>query len=232
MELREGDYFGTALNRAARVMAVGHGGQLLLADSTAVLVSGVDMLDLGRRRLRDLPTPVGVFQVRAEGLPTEFLPLRALDTSPGNLRPAATSLIGRESELVEVTAALRDRRLVTLTGFGGVGKTRLGVEVAAHLAREFQDGVWVFELAAVTDPAAVPDAVAAVLGELNAVRRASTRRIHTSRWSRSASSSCASSANEILPTRRRSRSAAIDLICSACAFESTASPVVLADNNT
>ena len=159
-----GDYFGAVLNRAARVMAAGHGGQILLADSTAGLLSGVDLVDLGPRRLRDVPTPVGVFQVRAPGLRTEFPPLRALDTSPGNLRPATTSFIGRESEVAEVEAAVKAHRLVTLTGVGGVGKTRLALEVAARLADEFPDGVWFFELAAVTDPAAVPDAVAAVLG--------------------------------------------------------------------
>ena len=163
-ELRDGDYFGAVLNRAARVMAAGHGGQILLADSTAVLLSGVDLLDLGPRRLRDVPMPVGVFQVRAAGLRTEFPPLRALDASPGNLRPATTSLIGRESEVDELEAAVKAHRLVTLTGVGGVGKTRLALEVAARLGDEFPDGVWVFELAAVTDPAAVPDAVAAVLG--------------------------------------------------------------------
>src|SRR6478609_5789677 len=96
-ELRDGDYFGTVLNRAARVMAAGHGGQILVADSTASLLSGVDLIDLGPRRLRDVPTPVGVFQVRAPGLATDFPALRALDTSPGNLRRAATSFIGRES---------------------------------------------------------------------------------------------------------------------------------------
>src|SRR6516162_7353840 len=163
-ELRDGDYFGTVLNRAARVMAAGHGGQILLADSTAGLLSGVDLIDLGPRRLRDVPTAVGVFQVRAAGLRTDFPPLRALDAGPGNLRPAPTSFIGRESELAEVEAALRAHRLVTLTGVGGVGKTRLAVEVAAELAESFPDGVWFFELAAVADPAAVPDAVAAVLG--------------------------------------------------------------------
>ena len=163
-ELRDGDYFGAVLNRAARVMAAGHGGQVLLADSTAGLLSGVDLIDLGPRRLRDLPTPIGVFQVRAEGLHTDFPPLRALDTSPGNLRAAATSFIGRESEVGEVHAAVKAHRLVTLTGVGGVGKTRLALEVAGWLADEFPDGVWFFELAAVTDPAAVPDAVAAVLG--------------------------------------------------------------------
>src|SRR5271154_4013108 len=163
-ELRDGDYFGTVLNRAARVMATGHGGQILLADSTAVLLSGVDLMDLGPRRLRDVPTPVGVFQVRAPGLATDFPPLRALDTSPGNLRRATSSLIGREFELDEVQAAVKSHRLVTLTGVGGVGKTRLALEVAARLVDEFPDGVWFFELAAVTDPASVPDAVAAVLG--------------------------------------------------------------------
>ncbi|MDT7769109.1 MAG: hypothetical protein QOI30_2119, partial [Mycobacterium sp.] len=163
-ELRDSDYFGTVLNRAARVMATGHGGQILLADSTAVLLSGVDLMDLGARRLRDVPTPVGVFQVRAPGLATDFPPLRALDTSPGNLRRATSSLIGRESELDDVQAAVKAHRLVTLTGVGGVGKTRLALEVAARLVDEFPDGVWFFELAAVTDPASVPDAVAAVLG--------------------------------------------------------------------
>ena len=163
-ELRDGDYFGAVLNRAARVMAAGHGGQILLADSTAGLLSGVDLLDLGPRRLRDLATPIGVFQVRAECLRTDFPPLRALDVSPGNLRAATTSFIGRESEVAEVHAAVKAHRLVTLTGVGGVGKTRLAVEVAGRLADEFPDGVWFFELAAVTDPAAVPDAVAAVLG--------------------------------------------------------------------
>ena len=163
-ELRDGDYFGTVLNRAARVMAAGHGGQILLAESAAVLLSGVDLEDLGQRRLRDLPTAVGVFQVRAPGLPTGFPPLRALNATPGNLRPQTTSLVGRESELAEVHEAVKAHRLVTLTGVGGVGKTRLALEVAGHLADEFPDGVWLFELAAVTDPAAVPDAVAAVLG--------------------------------------------------------------------
>ena len=117
-ELREGDYFGAVLNRAARVMAAGHGGQILLAESTVALLSGVDLLDLGPRRLRDLPTPVQVFQVHAEGLRTEFPALRALDAGPGNLRPATTSLIGRESEVAEIGDAVKAHRLVTLTGVG------------------------------------------------------------------------------------------------------------------
>jgi predicted ATPase len=163
-ELREGDYFGAVLNRAARVMAAGHGGQILLADSTAGLLSGVDLVDLGPRRLRDLPTAVGVFQVQVDGLRTDFPALRALDASPGNLRAATTSFIGRESEVAELQAAVKAHRLVTLTGVGGVGKTRLALEIAGQLADEFPDGVWFFELAAVTDPGAIPDAVAAVLG--------------------------------------------------------------------
>ena len=93
-ELRDGDYFGTVLNRAARVMAAGHGGQILVAESTAGLLSGLDLVDLGARRLRDLPTPVGVFQVRVPGLRTEFPPLRALDAGPGNLRPARRASSG------------------------------------------------------------------------------------------------------------------------------------------
>ena len=133
-ELRDGDYFGAVLNRTARVMAAGHGGQILLTDSTAGLLSGVDLMDLGPRRLRDLPTSVGVFQVRALGLRTEFPALRALDAGPGNLRPALTSFIGRESEVNQVQSALKVHRLVTLTGVGGVGKTRLALEVATRLA--------------------------------------------------------------------------------------------------
>jgi predicted ATPase/class 3 adenylate cyclase len=163
-ELRGGDYFGAVLNRAARVMGAGHGGQILVADSTAALLSGVDLINLGPHRLRDIPSPLTVFQLEAPGLPKDFPPLRTLDPTPGNLRPAFTSLIGRDTEVSDVRAAMRSHRLVTLTGVGGVGKTRLALEVAKQLAGEFPDGVWVFELAAVTDPASVPDAVAAVLG--------------------------------------------------------------------
>src|SRR6201987_4636488 len=123
-ELREGDYFGAVLNRAARVMAAGHGGQVLLAESTASLLSGIDLLGLGPRRLRDVPTPVGVFQVRAPRLRAEFPPLRALDTSPGNLRRAATSIIGRASELAEGQAAVKAHRLATLNRVGGGGEAR------------------------------------------------------------------------------------------------------------
>jgi predicted ATPase/class 3 adenylate cyclase len=163
-ELRDGDYFGTVLNRAARVMAAGHGGQVLVADSTAGLLSGVELVSLGPRRLRDLPNPIAIFQLAAPGLQSDFPPLRTIDSSQGNLRPAASRLIGREADVGGIASAVRSHRLVTLTGAGGVGKTRLALEVASTLADEFPDGVWVFELASVVDPAAVSDAVAAVLG--------------------------------------------------------------------
>jgi predicted ATPase/class 3 adenylate cyclase len=163
-ELRDGDYFGTVLNRAARVMAAGHGGQILVADSTAGLLSGVELINLGPRRLRDVPNPITIFQLTAPGLRTEFPPLRTIDSSHGNLRPAASRLVGRDDAVDAIASEMRSQRLVTLAGVGGVGKTRLAVEVASVLADEFPDGVWVFELASVADPAAVPDAVAAVLG--------------------------------------------------------------------
>lgn len=163
-EFRDGDYFGTVLNRAARVMAAGHGGQILVAASTAGLLTGIDLVDLGPRRLRDLPTPITVFQVVAPGLRDEFPPLRTMVANLGNLRRPDTSLIGREAETARIEAAVRAHRIVTLTGVGGVGKTRLALEVAHRLVGEFPDGIWLFELGMVTDPATVPEAVAAVLG--------------------------------------------------------------------
>ena len=163
-ELRGEDYFGTVLNRAARVMSAGHGGQVLVDGITAGLLTDVALVALGQRRLRDIARPVEVHQVQADGLPSEFPPLRTVDSRPGNLRPPTTNLIGRESELADVASALKAHRLVTLTGVGGVGKTRLALEVAARSVPDFPDGVWVIELAAVGDPAAVPDAVASVLG--------------------------------------------------------------------
>jgi len=163
-ELRGDDYFGAVLNRAARVMAAGHGGQVLIDGATAGLLSGVDLFALGPRRLRDIAKPVDVFQVRADGLPTEFPALKTVDPAPGNLRPRTTCFVGRDTELAELDEALKSNRLVTLTGVGGVGKTRLALEVGARLADSFADGVWVIELAVVGDPDAVPDAVAAVLG--------------------------------------------------------------------
>jgi predicted ATPase len=158
------DYFGPVLNRAARVMAAGHGGQILLDGATAGLLSGVDVVDLGPRRLRDIARPVEMFQVRADGLRTEFPPLKTVDPTPGNLRPATTSFVGREADVAEVQAALKAHRLVTLTGVGGVGKTRLAFEVASRAENDYADGVWVIELAPVGDPGAVPEVVGATMG--------------------------------------------------------------------
>ncbi len=163
-ELRGEDYFGAVLNRAARVMAAGHGGQILLNGATAELLTGIELRDLGPRRLRDIAKPITVFQVCADGLRADFPPLRTLDTTLGNLRRPSTGLFGRESALAGLQTALKAHRLVTLTGPGGVGKTRLALEAAARLAHEFPDGAWLVELAPVTDSASVPEAVAAVLG--------------------------------------------------------------------
>ncbi len=164
VEQRGDDYFGPALNRAARVMAVGHGGQILVSNSTAALVNGVDLLDLGEHCLRDLSGVERLFQVRGEDLATGFPPLKTLNAVPGNLPMQTTSFVGRGQEISELTELVRAHRLVTLTGVGGVGKTRLAVQVAAELVSDFDGGVWLVELAPVGDPAAVPDAVATALG--------------------------------------------------------------------
>jgi len=163
-ELRGGEYFGTVLNHAARVMAAGHGGQILVDGASAGLLGDVDLIPLGPKRLRDITKPVELFQVRVAGLRTEFPPLKTADSTPGNLRPPTTSFIGREEELAALEMILEGHRLVTLTGVGGVGKTRLALEFATRSAEHFPDGVFVIELASVGDPAAVPEAVAGVLG--------------------------------------------------------------------
>ena len=164
VELRGDDYYGPTLNRAARITAAGHGGQILVAASTVGLIEGLDLLDLGPRRLRDLSEPVQIFQVRASGLQSDFPALNTVDTVPGNLQAQATSFVGRDTEIAELVRLVRSHRLVTLTGVGGVGKTRLAVQVAAESVAEFPDGVWLVELAPVGDPAALPDAVASALG--------------------------------------------------------------------
>jgi predicted ATPase/tetratricopeptide (TPR) repeat protein len=164
VDLRGDDYFGPALNRAARVMSAGHGGQILVAAATAALAPGQDLVDLGVYRLRDLSGAEHLFQVRADGLRSAFRPLRTLDATPGNLPVMTTSLVGRTREVKEVVELVRAHRLVTLTGVGGVGKTRLALQVAAELTGEFPDGVWFIELAPVVDPGAVPSAVATALG--------------------------------------------------------------------
>jgi class 3 adenylate cyclase len=165
-ELRGDDYFGLALNRVARVMAAGHGGQILVAAAAAGLVADeVVLVDLGEHSLRDLSGVHRIFRVRAEGLRVEFPPLRTLDAVPGNLAVQTTSFVGRATAIEELVAKVRTHRLVTLTGVGGVGKTRLAVQVAAEVVPEFPDGVWMIELAPLFgDPTALADVVAAGLG--------------------------------------------------------------------
>jgi class 3 adenylate cyclase len=168
-EARAGDYFGPAVNRAARVSAAGHGGQILMSHATEELVrddlpEGSGLIDLGEQRLRDLERPERVFQVTHVGLASEFAPVRSLDAYPTNLPAQRTSFVGREREVADVAAALTTARLVTLTGVGGVGKTRLALQVAAEVLPHRADGVWLCELAPVSEPEGVLDAVASAVG--------------------------------------------------------------------
>jgi Adenylate and Guanylate cyclase catalytic domain len=148
-ELRDGDYYGSAVNRCARIRAIGHGGQTLLSEATAALVrddlpSASSLVDLGEHRLKDLARPERVFQLASANLQIDFPPLASLDARPNNLPVQPTPLIGRQQEIEAVRALLarHDVRLVTLTGPGGAGKTRLALQVAAELIDDFQDGVF------------------------------------------------------------------------------------------
>ena len=165
-ESRGGDYYGTAVNRAARLMSVAHGGQVVVSLATNELVrdSPVQLVDLGEHRLQDLGQPERIFQVAHADLSAEFAPLRSLDSYASNLPLQMTSFVGRGRELVEITKAFDDTRVVTLTGVGGVGKTRLAVQVGAELLPRFGDGVWLCELGPVADRGLVPEVVAAALG--------------------------------------------------------------------
>ena len=164
-----GEYVNRPLNRCARLMAVGHGGQVLLSDATATVAGDglpewVSLVDLGDHRLRDLGAPMHVFQLAHPDLVAEFPPLRSLDALPGNLPRQATTFVGRDDDIARLTEFLHDRSLVTLTGVGGVGKTRLAIQVAAELLPHFPEGAWLCELASVSDPDAVWDTLAASLG--------------------------------------------------------------------
>jgi class 3 adenylate cyclase len=177
-EERGGDYFGPPLNRVARLLSAGHGGQVLLSLPTQELVrdqlpAGVGIRDLGEHRLKDLFRPERVFQLMASGLPSEFPPLRALEGYPNNLPPQPTPLVGREQEVAEVTERLlaSETRLLTLTGPGGTGKTRLALQAAVDLLEEFEDGAYFVSLAALTDPQLVASAIAAPLGVSEAAGR-------------------------------------------------------------
>jgi predicted ATPase/class 3 adenylate cyclase len=168
-EYRDGDYFGSATNRAARLMSVAHGGQLLVSLGTAELLSDelpgdVRLLDLGEHRLRDLTRAERVFQVVDDGLSGEFPPLRTLDAFPENLPLQVSSFVGRERDQLALSKALDASRLVTVIGVGGVGKTRLAIQVAAEVITRFSDGAWFCELAAADDPDAMLQVVATALG--------------------------------------------------------------------
>lgn len=169
--VRDGDYFGPPLNRVARLLATGHGGQILLSRTAYDLVRDmlpdeVSLRDLGEHRLRDLQRPEHVFQLLHPHLPMHFPPLKTLDYKPNNLPAQPTPLIGRERAVEELRVrVLRDdARLLTLTGPGGMGKTRLGLQVAADLLDEFADGVFFVNLAPVSDPAAVASITAGAVG--------------------------------------------------------------------
>jgi predicted ATPase/class 3 adenylate cyclase len=167
-ERRAGDYFGPAVNRAARLLSIGHGGQILLSAVTAELVRdqlppGARLADLGQHQLKDLVRPEHVYQLGGSGLPSDFPPLRSLSPLRHNLPAQLTSFIGRETELAEVHRLLAANRLLTLTGPGGTGKTRLALQAAADCVEAFPHGAWLVELAPLADPALLPQAVAGVL---------------------------------------------------------------------
>ena len=162
---RNRDYVGPEVNRAARLMSTAHGGQIVVSDTTNVLLRNrLTLRPLGEHRLRGLGRRMAVHQVVAEGLKSEFPPLRSLGSFAGNLPQQLSSFVGRDQLLADVAELVRSNRLVTLSGVGGVGKTRLALEVGAEMADEFPDGVWLVELAAVGDPSSIPAAIATALG--------------------------------------------------------------------
>ncbi len=168
-EERNADYFGPAVNRVARLMSISHGGQVLLSGSTRELAhsdlpTSVSLVDLGSHRLKDLTEPEQVWQLSIEGLPAEFPPLKSLDTLPNNLPIQRTTFVGRERDVAEVKQLVGRHRLLTLFGAGGVGKTRLAMQVGAELLDNYPDGVWLADFAPITDPELVASVIAKVLG--------------------------------------------------------------------
>ena len=166
---REGDYFGPPLNRVARLLDIGHGGQVLLSAAAADLVQGLlpkgeGLRDLGQHRLKDLADPEQVHQLLALGLRHKFPALRSLGSLPNNLPPQLTTFIGRGIESAEIEGLLQKHRMVTLFGAGGIGKTRLALQVAAEVIGGFPGGAWFVELAPISDGSLVPNQIAAALG--------------------------------------------------------------------
>ena len=171
IQLRDEDnYAGPTINRTARLRDLAHGGQTVLSGATESLVvdrlpEGVWLTDLGTHRLRDLPRPERVVQLCHPDLLNEFPPLRTTTAvAAAHLPVQLTSFVGRDAQIKEVRQLLADNRLVTLTGAGGAGKTRLAVQIAATIVGEFGDGVWYVDLAPITDPDVVPVTVARALG--------------------------------------------------------------------
>jgi predicted ATPase/class 3 adenylate cyclase len=170
-EERDHDYFGPVVNRTARLEAIAHGGQVLISGATAGLLAGslpagASLRDLGLHRLKDLGRPEQVFQLEAGDLAADFPPLTSLDNPdlPNNLPGQLSAFVGRSAELAQVRELASSTRLVTLTGAGGSGKTRLALQAAAELVGAAPDGVWLAELAAVTDGSQVPGVLAGALG--------------------------------------------------------------------
>ncbi len=166
---RDGDYFGPAVNRVARLLAIGHGGQVLVSGVTADLVQGAlpsqaSLRDLGEHRLRDLARPEYVYQLVAPDLAADFPALRSLDVLPNNLPRTLTSFVGRETEIAEITALIDTNPLVTLVGSGGVGKTRTSLQIAANLLDGSGDGVWFIELAPLSSGDYIPTTIAQAMG--------------------------------------------------------------------
>ncbi len=168
VEFRDEDYFGGTVNRVARICAAGHGGQVLVSEAVKGMFQDEDTAitfqSLGDFRLRNLNRVERIFQVHAPGLPEKFPPLRSQQNLPHNLPAPATSFVGRERELEQVKALLGRTRLLTLLGTGGTGKTRLAIEVGRELLESYADGVWLVELATVSEASGLADVLAAALG--------------------------------------------------------------------
>jgi len=161
---RDGDYFGPSVNRAARLMSCGAGGQILVSSTTAPLISEYELEPLGEHWLKDLRTPDRVSQVVADGLDRDFPPIRSLHVVPNNLPGVFERLVGRDYDAEQLAAVLAEHSLVTVVGMGGIGKTRLALDVATSEVPSFPDGAWWCELAPCSDAEAVLQTVARVVG--------------------------------------------------------------------